>query len=729
LNSSPFEQATVFIPQGKVRYFVTRFEKYALPAPKVERERRYEDMIDRVAIVRLATLRALWTDSPDTYPADDEIVWWEVWLRRHDGLELERLHEFAGHFGLDVGPRRLEFDDRIVTLVRATPHELSSSLDILNDFAEVRRAQETASIFEDMTPAERAEWAVELAERLVPPDPDAPVACILDTGVNWGHPLLTIGLSEADCHTVEPNWGSHDHDGHGTEMAGLALLGDLTPLLATAHLVRLKHSLESVKILPPHGSNDPELYGAITAEATSRVEVQAPKRRRCFSLAVTAPGNRHFGQPTSWSAAIDALAVGRSFDPSTSGLVYLDDGLAAERRLLLVSAGNVKQFGENHLDRSDLEPIQDPGQAWNALTVGAYTNKSTITHPTWNGYRSLAAAGDLAPTSSTSVAFSDPWPIKPDVVLEGGNVAWDGATVFDAGCPDLCVLTTHHKPAEKVFTVSNSTSAATAQAARMAATISAEYPELWPETIRGLIVHSATWTRAMHGHFDGAGGRKTSRARLVRRYGFGVPQLDRALRSANDALTLIAQASISPFKDGKMGEMHLFELPWPIEALVELGAKTVKLRVTLSYFIEPNPARVGWRQRHRYASHGLKFDIKDPTESVERFRKRINQLALIEKEPRPKNGQSSAKWFLGERNRNKGSLHSDFLDCSAADLAERGVIAVYPVSGWWKDDPNRDRSEHGIPYSLIVSIETDALDVDIWTPVASMIGVPIEVTA
>ena len=53
------------------------------------------------------------------------------------------------------------------------------------------------------------------------------------------------------------------------------------------------------------------------------------------------------------------------------------------------------------------------------------------------------------------------------------------------------------------------------------------------------------------------------------------------------------------------------------------------------------------------------------------------------------------------------------------------MIGVYPVSGWWKEQPKRDGSSQGARYSLIVSIETDAEDVDIWTPVANQVGIPI----
>ncbi len=86
----------------------------------------------------------------------------------------------------------------------------------------------------------------------------------------------------------------------------------------------------------------------------------------------------------------------------------------------------------------------------------------------------------------------------------------------------------------------------------------------------------------------------------------------------------------------------------------------------------------------------------------------------------------STAWFLGEQARNKGSIHSDIWVGTAADLADRGVIGIYPVSGWWKDQPKRDRSQVGALYALVVSIDTDAQGVDIWTPVATQIGVAAE---
>jgi hypothetical protein len=516
--------------------------------------------------------------------------------------------------------------------------------------------------------------------------------------------------------------------GHGTEMSGLAAYGDLSARLTTEQSVQISHRLESVKILPPRGANPPDLYGAITAQAVARPEVNKPYRLRTFSLAVTAVDQRDRGKPTSWSAAIDALAAGRTFDPATQGLVYLDAPEEGARRLFVISAGNISfdRLTTQHLDRSDLEPVHDPAQAWNALTVGAFTEKAVIADRNWDGWNPVSRPGDLSPWSTTSVGFEESWPVKPDVVFEGGNAAHDGNS-FESAIPDLCLLSTFYKPNEKLFVLSCATSAATAQVARMGAKIQAEYPGFWPETIRALIIHSARWTRTMQGHLGASGG-KRARALLIRRYGFGVPYLSRALRSANDSLTLVAQGVIRPFAGGKMREMQLYDLPWPKEALQQLGETPMQLRITLSYFVEPNPGRRGWRRRHRYASHGLRFDVKRPTETNDDFRKRLNERALSEEEEKPRSSSDSSEWFLGEQTRNKGSVHSDVWVGTAADLAERGLIGIYPVSGWWKEQPKRDRSAMGARYALIVTLETEAENVDIWTSVAQQIGVPIEQT-
>jgi hypothetical protein len=59
------------------------------------------------------------------------------------------------------------------------------------------------------------------------------------------------------------------------------------------------------------------------------------------------------------------------------------------------------------------------------------------------------------------------------------------------------------------------TSAAAAQGIRMATILQAEYPNLWPETIRALLIHSAEWTDAMKGAFGTKRGDAANRLRDV----------------------------------------------------------------------------------------------------------------------------------------------------------------------------------------------------------------------
>ncbi len=733
-EQSFIETATVFIPEESAAHFRRKFEQYATQDTGLGHPRN-RDLVDRISAIELAPLRALWTDAPEDFPADDTPIWWEVWLQstgeRH---EIQRLEAFAARAGIRVGARHLTFHDRTVCLVLATTQQLEASLNLLGDMAELRKAKPASAFFVDLTPTEQELWADDVPPRMTPPDGDAPAVCLLDTGVTQAHPLIAPGLAVEDATAIDPGWGSHDNGGgaeqagHGTEMAGLALYGDLAPVLESTGLVVLRHKLESVKILPPTGTNDPDLYGAVTAQATALPETQAPVRRRVFSMAVTSPPDGQQGQPTSWSAAVDALAAGRSFDAATEGLVYLDQAEQNAQRLFVISAGNVDagRLNPDHLSISDTQAVHDPAHAWNALTVGAFTEKTTIEETDYLGWVPVADAGDLSPWSSTGVTLSTMWPNKPDVVFEGGNVATDGHS-FDGGVADLCLLSTFHRPVEKLFVLSNATSAATAQVARMAAIVSAEYPALGPEALRALIVHSAEWTPIMRAAVAEAEN-KQARAAVLRRYGFGVPSISRALRSANDALTIIFQSVIHPYANGKTREMHLHALPWPKQVLEDLGEREVALRVTLSYFVEPNPARRGWRARHRYASHGLRFDVKTGEESPDDFRLRLNKQAGTEAGEKPTTSSDSGAWLLGDRLRHRGSLHSDIWQGNAATLAERSLIGVYPVKGWWQEQPKRDRSQFGARYALVVSIQTDAEDVDIWTPVAQQIGLPVETT-
>lgn len=703
--------ATVFVAEGKLQNLERLIRTYRDEDDVRYGQPKNKKLIESISGIRQAALESFWTDDEDLLPGAGTAVWWEVWLRvgqNRNDITTTFSHQ-AERAGMRVQPWQINFTDRTVVLAFATPEQMSQSVELLDCLAELRLAKDRPDFFMSLNAHEQADWIADLLGRIERGDSDLPAVCVLDTGVNNGHPLLRDSLSDEDRLTCQPAWGTTDHLGHGTEMAGLSLFGDLTGPLAQSSPVFLEHCLESVKILPPppYPPNDHELYGSLTLEAMSRIEVQQPRRRRVFCMAVTAPDDRDRGRPSSWSAALDTACCG------------VED---EHPRLVVVAAGNVDRTAWRYYpDQNDVDQVHDPGQAWNALTVGGLTEKVQFDTSRFPGWTPVARPGGLCPSSTTSVAWASPWPNKPDIVLEGGNgIREPGTGLVDTDDP-LLLLTTHWRPAHRLFSTMGDTSASAAQAARMGAVLLARYPDFWPETIRGILVHSAEWTPEMLS----LSGR--SPRLLLRRYGHGVPDINRACWSASNSLTLVAQDSLTPFqKSGntvRTKDMNVHALPWPREELLALGPERVELRVTLSYFVEPNPARRGWKYRHRYQSHALRFAIRAPSEDLDDFRARVTKDA--QDEERGATTPHDPGWTIGPRQRNQGSLHSDRWHGTATDLAERYHLAVYPVGGWWKERPHLDRWQRSVRYALIVTIKTPEVAVDIYTPVANQVAVEV----
>jgi Subtilase family len=717
--SQGVHEATIHVPDGKLGLLFGRIYDY-LAKETPNGGPRHRALIESISELCLATLEGLWTDSAPYPSSADERVWWEVWLRHDEdanGLpELDRLRRQAEDKGFEVdGRAHLRFPDRTVVLVFASPRQLSAALDRFDDIAELRAAKTATEFFTGLSSREQGDWVRDLRGRVEVALPDAPAVCLLDTGIQHEHPLFRGLIDEADIHAVEPSWGAHDHGPggpHGTPMAGLAIFGDLGPLLESRDRVALTHRLESVKILPPPpAKNKPALYGFVTAKAIARCEKAAPTRNRVIAMAVTTDGLDQ-GRPSSWSAAIDSLATG------------YDDGDYASPRLLIVSAGNRDYANSlDYYSAAVTDGIFSPGQSWNALTIGACTDRVALRDPTFADWQPLATRPeDLSPHSTTSITWASAWPIKPELVFEGGNAAVNTDGAIDLP-NDLCLLSTAAASRDVVPQLTRmwGTSAATALAARIAASLRAAYPKAWPETIRALLVHSARWSDAMWARVADLKGREQVR-NLVRSFGYGTPDVARARSSFDNALTLIVEDQLEPYAKDSTAQMHFHRLPWPRAELRALGDTPAMMRVVLSYFVEPNPGERGWQYKHRYASHGLRFDVQTPTESLLEFRRRINGAIREQIEGRL-TGSDAGRWELGPDLRSAGSLHVDTWRGTTAELASRETIAVFPVVGWWRERPQLGRARPA-RYSLVVAIETEQTRVDLYSIVENLIAVP-----
>jgi hypothetical protein len=463
-----YTRIALHVPFGGLTYLEEKIRKFS----QGQGVKGNHAFLANIASIARAALKELWTDDPEEFPEDHEPHWWQLWVRKYPEEAWQHFQQIRESLSLEMRGNELILPEHYIVLVRATYDVLASSIPLLDTLAEVRGAHPCSLGLTDLTQREQNEYVDDAVGRISIPGPDAPAVCLLDTGVNRGHKLLEILLSPGDNQSVFPDRDGSDSyrqsmHGHGTPMAGLAAYGDLRNLMASTDHWDQHHRLESVRFLDQSRPHDPDNYGSVTLQAVSLPEIAHPNRRRVFSLAITAPGPDD-GRPTAWSAAVDAAAYG-------------DEGLNAPKRVFLVSAGNVNptDIGSSYAypDDNRKTPIEDPAQAWNAITVGAITHRIHVEEEDDESKRlvRIARSGDLSPFSRTSCDWDGHWPIKPEVVFEGGNAA-----IHPEHGPDYresleLISTSAAGALGNAFCPFSATSAATAQAARLAAEISFRY--------------------------------------------------------------------------------------------------------------------------------------------------------------------------------------------------------------------------------------------------------------
>ncbi len=318
--------------------------------------------------------------------------------------------------------------------------------------------------------------------------------------------------------------------------------------------------------------------------------------------------------------------------------------------------------------------------------------------------------GGISPYTSTGLVGNE-WPIKPDVVAEGGNLAISGM-LPDATVPTLSALTTSHRHTHgQPVGLMSITSEASARTAYLAARIWSLEPKLRPETVRGLIVHSASWSKAMFEDFPGLNDR-------VLACGHGMASLRLASECAQGVATVVIEDSMpnavvenepkkaAPKKPATKTtepkvrrKVKVYRLP-VAESLLTDDDPDVELRVTLSYFSEPN--KFG---RRTYHGLDLKWNMQGPQESEDAFLERVNLL----KRPLGPGGKRrkaastrSFDWDIGPQLRGRGTVQSDRWRGKMSALVGDKLIAIVPVLGWW--DQRKLLRTQEVAFALVVSV-------------------------
>ncbi len=540
-------------------------------------------------------------------------------------------------------------------------------------------------------------WLVQNQQDLQLPNCAAPldretVVVLLDTGIAERHPLLAPAVHAAGRSVVVGNPSAEDTHGHGTRMAGLIAHRDLAAAIAAGGPITARSRIQGIRVMEGGITHaDLEFWPDRTREAIEVAE-QVRASRRIFNVPLGAVPDVP-GDHTTWGMAVDTLAH--------------NDG---EGRLICVPSGNLlpSQGQPAAYPAENLAAgMTSPGEAINAVTVGAMTDL-VVTSPE---RVPVAAEGQLSPYSRCNVGGSRP--LKPDIVMEGGNWATDGLGAYHE--TSLGVLTTDKGHAVgPPLTVTNATSAACSQASGVLSEIWQANPRRRPETVRGLLVHAARWTDAMRMQFADA-------QDLRRAFGYGMPRFDHASYSSSQRATLILESELHPERPLDNGrELHFVELPLPDPALGALGNAMIEISVTLSFFAEPNENNL-----RRYQGAGLRWGLQRPMETQAQFRERINKLERSEDYA---GAVEDLPWDVGYQARSRGTVQSDRAQVTAEELRGGRAVAVWPVGGWWRG--RQDREDAAVAYSLIVTLDAGEADVDVYTSILNELRIepPVEVT-
>ena len=496
-------------------------------------------------------------DPKELYTADIE-VWHRGNVPTHESIgRLRKVVEMQGKDGNRVCD---QYVGSGIALLRA---KLTGSL--LNDLLEV---DDVAGIdlppLPELNPFVVHQSNARSFKKGPPPPQNGPRLCVIDSGVNAEHPLLSQHVGHAETFHTKTSTAA-DVNGHGTSVGSVAVFGDIASCF-NAKKFASDITLFSARILNEDNELDDEkLFITQVREAVQFFKAE-PYRCRVFNLSF---GTRFpalvgtKGKQSPWAAQIDDLAR--------------DEGV-----LFVLAAGNVRRqtFKKEESERilkeypiylfTEESGICDPGTSALGLTVGAVAHSDAPAIASMgNDDIKLAVAKIGEPSPTTRTGFGCGGAIKPDFVHDGGNLIFNRSVGDDVG---LGVMAFCASAAGSLFSWHSSTSIAAPRVARAAA-------RTW-KALEGMLGHEPT-PNLVRAVLAVAADPMPLRAEFgewpdekhLRSVGYGKPDEEIAIRSLDNDLILIHEGEIAT--DG----FQLFEVPVPPEMAGATGWKQISCAV------------------------------------------------------------------------------------------------------------------------------------------------------
>ena len=434
---------------------------------------------------------------------------------------------------------------------------------------------------------------------ITPPDAlpelpaNGPLACLIDSGVVPGHPLLSgLVRDERDFDSGENT--PADMVGHGTSVAGVIAYGDVARCVQSNQWIP-RVNLLSAKVMRAEVALDGSVRAGFSNE--SRVETQIRNvidtYTREFNCRVF---NISFGNQTRlfderhqlhWALLLDELAV------NFNVVIVVSAGNAFPQVPQAASQDDFQRAVREQLYTRE-HSIIDPASAANVLTVGSLARNDVpyIAHVAGQPEQfrpPLVGSPRECPSPFTRCGQIETNGaglrrlVKPELVAFGGNFSLDATNRNWSQIPNphLGEVTLNHNfQGNRLVKAVSGTSFAAPFATHVCALAEAQLRNLGYEPtanlIKALAVHSAVvpeatqnWLR-VDGNTDGQ-----NSLRILRVAGYGIPNSESALFSTDNRAVLVAQDLI--------GEnlFHVYELELPEEFVANRGTRRIK--ATLVY--------------------------------------------------------------------------------------------------------------------------------------------------
>ncbi|WP_376709115.1 S8 family peptidase [Pseudochrobactrum lubricantis] len=444
----------------------------------------------------------------------------------------------------------------LLARVKCNTDAIAALLD-LPEVLEVEAPPQPDLAFEDLSSIDLGELEVGQSPPL-----DAVTIGIIDSGVNFGHPLLAP--IEACAITYDPTGSPSDSHGHGTSVASVAAFGDIATRVKLNNF-NTSFRIASARVLDDEG-HFPDDISLPALMENSITQLHKNYGTRIFNISLGDPKSIYTGGKNApWTAALDNLA--RELDI-----------------LIIVSSGNRKDLGTTlgetivkeypHYLAEPPSRLFQPATGANVLTVGSIAHSNGLEPDDFDFVDIMPICEKDEPSPFTRTGPGIREMIKPDLVDIGGNVIWSGLNnklLGGSAKPSTGIWTFNHTPiGNDLFTSQIGTSFAAPQLAYKAAILLEQFPNASANLLRSLLALTAAKPEALQtriANFD------DDKLRMV--CGHGVSNIAQALHTEDDRVIFWTEDDLSH------GHFAIYEIPIPADFQITKGRK--EIRVSLAF--------------------------------------------------------------------------------------------------------------------------------------------------